>query len=404
MLPGEDLAQTGHPPESFVEQVRDALEHLYDLNYLQHHPLAQGSDAATESTTEIAGQRLRRELAAALEVLNPGPGVPLHAPDARVYNVMLLRYMECMMVQEAAREVGISLRQAHRDLRRGEENVAAVLWARRRTMSQQEPSTACLSPLEAELSRLASHAQPIDICHLLQRARQAIQPLAAQRDVRLHVQIPPESVIVSAKPVVAEQMLVNVLSRAVGQARPGTLHLALTSENGLTSLVLRYFPEPEAASILAADSPIAQLADVLGWTLTQDDRSDGTRVVVLHIRTRYATVLVIDDNEGLGELLERYLFDRPCRVVLATDGEEGLQLARELLPNAIVLDVMMPGMQGWEVLQRLRNQPQTTGIPVVVCSVINNPQLALALGASLFLPKPVSQVEFLTALRQLGIG
>jgi CheY-like chemotaxis protein len=68
-----------------------------------------------------------------------------------------------------------------------------------------------------------------------------------------------------------------------------------------------------------------------------------------------------------------------------------------------VLDVMMPGMDGWEFLQRLRNQPTTASIPVIVCSVINNPGLAYSLNASLFLPKPVSRRDVLDALRQLNV-
>ena len=119
--------------------------------------------------------------------------------------------------------------------------------------------------------------------------------------------------------------------------------------------------------------------------------------------TRCPTVLIIDDNEGLVNLLERYLTDRACRVITAANGQEGWQLAQTTLPDAIVLDVMMPEIDGWEVLQRLRNDPQTANIPVIVCSVVIEPDLAQALKASLFLPKPVRRVDVLDALRQLGV-
>jgi len=64
----------------------------------------------------------------------------------------------------------------------------------------------------------------------------------------------------------------------------------------------------------------------------------------------------------------------------------------------------MPEMSGWEVLQRLRNHPKTAQIPVIICSVLNNPVLAYSLGASLFLPKPINREDVLSALRQLGVG
>jgi CheY-like chemotaxis protein len=78
-------------------------------------------------------------------------------------------------------------------------------------------------------------------------------------------------------------------------------------------------------------------------------------------------------------------------------------LAEESLPDAIALDVMMPGMHGWEVLQRLRNQPQTAAIPVVIISVFKNPDLAYSLGATHFMSKPVSRQDVLDAFRQVGV-
>jgi len=60
-------------------------------------------------------------------------------------------------------------------------------------------------------------------------------------------------------------------------------------------------------------------------------------------------------------------------------------------------------MHGWELLQRLHNDPRTTSIPVIICSVIDNPELAQALGASAFLPKPIRQDDILAALCQIGV-
>ena len=390
-------------PEAFVEQVKQALEHLYDLPYLQGHSLAQEGLLAIDSPTEITGQHLRRQLAAAIEALNPGAGIPFGAPHARLYNLLRLRYVEQMTVREAARELGLSLRQAHRDLRHGEESVAAVLWARRSAPLVQEPSAAQLSSFQAEMDRLDVHLRPTDVRALLQRAQEAVERQAVQRDVCFHADVPGEPVVASADPVVAEQVLVNMLSYAVQQADTGTLRLVLTAKNGQASLALRYFPESDGSATPAGNLMVAQLADWLGWAVRQEDQPDGSRVVLLHMTMHGPAVLVIDDNAGLVELLDRYLTDQACRVIVAADGEEGLRLAQELVPDAIVLDVMMPGMHGWELLQRLRNHTRTANVPVVICSVINNPELAYSLGASLFLPKPVSRDDVLGALRKLGV-
>jgi CheY-like chemotaxis protein len=99
--------------------------------------------------------------------------------------------------------------------------------------------------------------------------------------------------------------------------------------------------------------------------------------------------------------LERYLTDRRCRVVGVANGGDGLRLARHLRPLAIVLDLMMPGQDGWEILQNLKADAATADIPVVVCSVLAQESLAQALGADAYLRKPVSREQLLLVLDPL---
>jgi CheY-like chemotaxis protein len=391
------------PPETFVKQVKDALEHLYDLPTLQRHPLARGDGLGTETSDEMAGQHLRRELADAIEALNPGEDVPFRAPHARLYNVLVLHYLERATVQEVAYRLGVSPRQALRNLRQGEKSVAAVLWARRSMPASQQPSAVQLSSFQAEMDRLEARPRPTDLCSLLRRAQTAVEPLAVQRAVVFCTACPEELVLLPTDPIMAEQVLVSAISHAVRQAQPGTLSLTLATKRERVSLTLRYVPESAAADALAVNPAAARLADRLGWTVNQGGPSEGYQTVVLYMAARCPTVLIIDDNEGLVGLLERYLTDQACQVVAAVNGREGLRLAQELLPDAIVLDVMMPGMPGWEVLQQLQGDPQTADIPVVVCSVIIEPELARALGASIFLSKPVRRYDVLAALRRLGV-
>ena len=73
------------------------------------------------------------------------------------------------------------------------------------------------------------------------------------------------------------------------------------------------------------------------------------------------------------------------------------------IPNAIILDVMMPEQDGWELLQRLRTQPATRTVPIIVCTVFDDAQLAYSLGASAFVSKPANREKILAALKQLSI-
>jgi CheY-like chemotaxis protein len=122
----------------------------------------------------------------------------------------------------------------------------------------------------------------------------------------------------------------------------------------------------------------------------------------LHLpRVPRRTVLLVDDNSDILELYQRYLQPREYRAVSVQSGGEALRLASQLHPHAIVLDLMLPEQDGWEILQRLTNHPDTHSIPVVICSILRARQLAMALGAAAFLEKPVDEMALIGVLDTL---
>ncbi|MCL5998910.1 MAG: response regulator [Chloroflexi bacterium] len=387
----------------FVEQVKQALEHLYDFPYLQHHPLAQQAENLDGPKGATAGQRLRKELIAAVESLGPEPGVSFRAAPARTYSMLQLRYIEGLTVLEAAHQLSISPRQAHRELRHGEESVAELLWARFTAFSHNAQKNGP-SSVQSEIARLGTHVGATDIRVLLARALRAVEKLAQVRSISFEEPPAETPVMVSADAIAAQQIMVSLLSYVVKQAQPGNVQLSLEMCGDIRSLIhlsITYRVQMEMISDL--DPVVEQLAQRLSWRVCQQEGEASTRMISLYMPVCSRTILVIDDNEGLVALLERYLASYTCRVVKADSGIEGMQLAQELFPDAIILDIMLPQVDGWEVLQTLRNDPETSAIPIVVCSVINDPELAASLGASLLVPKPVSCDAVLKALQQVGV-
>lgn len=113
---------------------------------------------------------------------------------------------------------------------------------------------------------------------------------------------------------------------------------------------------------------------------------------------RAPTILVIDDEESAAEVIRRMLERRGLRCVCASDGREGVRRARELRPALIVLDVLMPGTDGWQVLSTLKADPELAEIPVVIVSVTRSQGLGFALGASDYLVKPVDGGRLMEAV------
>ena len=134
----------------------------------------------------------------------------------------------------------------------------------------------------------------------------------------------------------------------------------------------------------------------------------GTRIVPTPQATpemaaskRHRTVLVIDDDFTLRDGLSRMLTKEGFWVAVATNGSDGLKLARSLHPDAITLDVLMPGMSGWEVLEQLKGDPGLRQIPVILLTVVDDLERGLELGAAGALHKPVDREALLGLLTSI---
>jgi CheY-like chemotaxis protein/anti-sigma regulatory factor (Ser/Thr protein kinase) len=117
------------------------------------------------------------------------------------------------------------------------------------------------------------------------------------------------------------------------------------------------------------------------------------------VATGARPILVVDDDLNSRELLQRTLESEGFSVVTASSGEEGLELARELKPSLMTLDVLMPAMDGWSVLQEVKADPELKDIPVMMISIAGDKDLGYTLGAVECLTKPVDRDQ----LRQLAI-
>jgi signal transduction histidine kinase/ActR/RegA family two-component response regulator len=119
--------------------------------------------------------------------------------------------------------------------------------------------------------------------------------------------------------------------------------------------------------------------------------------------TGSATIVVIEDDRPSLDLLTAYLSGAAITVVAARDGQSGLHAVRRRLPSAVLLDIRMPGIDGWAVLRAVKEDPATAHIPVIVVSIVDERSRGAALGASGYLVKPVSRDDLMKALAAIGL-
>jgi len=117
---------------------------------------------------------------------------------------------------------------------------------------------------------------------------------------------------------------------------------------------------------------------------------------------RNRTILAIDDDPDTIYLLRENLAEAGYEVIVATDGEDGLRQARERRPGAIVLDILMPHKDGWQVLYELKADPDTREIPIIVLSIVDQKDLGFRLGAADYLLKPPDRDALIGALRRVA--
>jgi len=382
--------------DAFHKHVKDALEHLHDAAHLQTHPLLAYLGDATADATRA--QKLRAWLKNAIEQLKPAPDLPSTSPEWRSYLALRYRYVQRMNPANIESELGISQRQLYRELAKGLDALAALLWEQR---ARPEPSappieTTGARELENELSQWNLARQKLDVRALITETLATLQPTIAARGIAVYTDFPDAVPPTFVDATLTRQALLNVLRLVVNRTRDRVNIRVGTPEERVDVVIIS---EDVSIDVTAEDWRNAELLCRTQGAIL-DLNPLGQTVIALP-RAAHTRVLVIDDNPAIQQLFERYLAPHQYEVLHAQSGDDALRLATETQPDVITLDVMMPQMDGWQVLRALAQNPATARIPVVVCSVLREPDIALSLGARAYLKKPIDRLTLVETLERV---
>jgi signal transduction histidine kinase/CheY-like chemotaxis protein len=292
---------------------------------------------------------------------------------------------------------------------------------------------------KVEAGRLELRLEPVDLREAAAQAIAALEPVAARKDLTLVSHTP--SLCVHADSVRLRQMLDNLLSNAIkftphggrvmiggGQAADtGAIWVADTGTGIDEADFERVFDEFQQVGDLTAQKAgtglglalTRRLAEAHGGRIELESELGAGSRFTLHLPLAPADdagadplasgecsepgiggILVIEDEPGAARLLRTYLQSAGYRVRVVRTGEAGLAAARDNPPQAILLDVLLPGMDGWEVLRRLKADPGVAEIPVMIVTVLDEQEAAYALGAVEYLVKPIDRATLLDRLSE----
>ena len=395
--------------KSIAQEVRRVLRHLDDALYLENLGLARQVGAVIDSPDLTRGQALQRTVRLVIASLEPNGANHPSDVDPSTFQVLYQYAVARKTVIAIAEELGISERKAYYALERASDAVATILGDLMEDPVRgvapapaTAPDSTAVARVRRELSRLANtQAQDVELRRLLEEVVRGLVPLAESCGVQvaLHTECGP--LRVAAKRVLLRQAYLNLLSYAIENSQDRLVDITLAERNDRIHVEITT-QLPDATNVSPEGGPLAVATEIiealgLGWERTPNE--DGRTTVVVHLdRAQQKVVLVVDDHEGVIALMRRYLRNQPYVVHGASDAEEAARLVAEVQPDVIILDIMLPYQDGWEVLESIRSSRTACQKPVIVCSIINDPQLATAMGAAAFLLKPVDRAGLLQAL------
>jgi len=300
-----------------------------------------------------------------------------------------------------------------------------------------------------ESGRAVVYPEPVDLAELCDEVLQAIAPLAADNGNACSVERAAAAGTLVTDRRKLEQCLVNLLSNACKFTTRGRITLTVDREPGSEPRMVRFevrdtgigIPHDQVEAIFQEfhqvdDSTTRRYGGTgLGLTITlklvrllggdisvQSAPGEGScftiRVPDLAAVDAYATpapaaqaspthtpsgitVLVVDDDPSMRELLRRYLVGEGHTVLEARSGAEGVRLAELHRPDVICLDAVMPEMDGWSTLRVIKSRPSTAEIPVVMVTMVDDRSRGIVLGAADYLVKPIRKDVLLASIGRL---
>ncbi len=385
----------------FERELQFALGRLFDPTYQPSVDFCQvlGCQAGEGN----AG--IRSRIQAAIEELKPPPDTPQTTIAHLVYDILYNRYILKLTQEETAYRLNVSRRTVNRIQRKATHMLCGGLWKQGQEHLSPTQSDNRQSAQEAdwnaqlrqELNNLQTKA-PKALSTIEEVLNDAIWIMNANKigpEILIrNISIQP-GLVAAVHPVLLEQVLIAVLKRLAPVAGKGGIAVFAKLEDGNAKITLTC---SSSITDLQGEDLFNSIPILQDINITKIREGSQLFLWITMPSVGKLTVLVVDDNEDMIQFYRDCTIGTPYHIFHQPQGRELFQAVRENRPDIIVLDVMLPDIDGWRLLMHLRENPETRQIPVLVCSVIREEDLALSLGAAHFLSKPVNPAQFVQGL------
>lgn len=391
----------------FNEVIKNVLDNLYDIASLETLPALFSVIKIPQGYSGSKGEFVRQFMLDAIEQLRPPrKELSLIAPEWRPYIILTKRYVEGMGSQELADLLVISQRQMRRDHHKALSALTEILWAVCYPDQASESDTD-LNPV------IEVHNEMIDPVETINGVYAMLKKQFDQKKISVEFLPTEDFTPVITDRVILRQVFISLFNDILHNQTSDVLKInCSTSANHVvlefTSLINS---EPKENKTSQDETSGDESTAVAYWSeriharfeeeYFEENAVHQVKRTLWLPHSDQKIMLVIDDQEPVVKLFQRYLSQTDLLVIGINHPEQAIPIALRLHPVLITLDVMMPQMDGWELLQLIKLDDLLKNIPIIICSAWDDPDLSRSLGAQCYLKKPVTQKMLLDAVNAL---
>lgn len=390
---------------TFRLQLQNFLNNFYDPGFQLEEVLGEVLSSGQPLSLDDA----RSMVTDAIEDIDIQTGDELVTKANRMYQLLRLRFIAGLSQELAAEKLQISSRHLRRLQVEAVHVLAQRLWQKYKSEKPLENmevptselglSTGLASSILAEFQALRQNTPEAvsDAGSVLARVVQLSGFISGISRVRMAISTIPGACTIAVHPTALQQVLLQFIHLLVESGYEGSVQLAWQREADDVAIhILLEGDQPVSAEAMAF---LQLVAPEIGAEIAESLKAGAGVGLVFH-QAAPELVLTIDDNDQIIDLYRRYTANTRFLIHGAKDQAEIFATLRSYHVAIILLDVLMPETDGWDLLQKLRAHPDAKGIPLGVCSVLGSEEMALAMGADFYLQKPVERDAFLKALNK----
>jgi CheY-like chemotaxis protein len=393
----------------FINALREALLNLYNPYELKHNPL----QIILPDQEEEPKKDLKGILIDSINGLMPDKQTPYDTKAWKFYELLNYCFVDQIGQKEAAKNLLISLRTLQRLLPEAIETLAEQIASKYHYTlvdEEAEPLQKTNKPTgqgeldktwarETDSLKAKNPGNIIDIHKMLKEILQILQPISGIDQSKVQVELPEEAWLVMGQVTFLRQAVLTAIS-AFDRQKPGQIVISSERKDSQGFIQIKGRGGQHIGNTSGADIPAAltNLMQMLKGSADIRQTTAELSILLSFPAHKQYKIMVVDDNADAIRLVEKYLSSNIYTVTGVQDPERVISEIEKERPFLILMDVMLPNIDGWMLLSQIRLNPDLSKIPVIVSTILPQEHLSISLGADGFLRKPYSQQELLRML------